>query len=45
MGSTQCASGRCTTVPAHKGRDIAPPLLRPIAKDIGMTVQEFLSYR
>jgi len=26
-------------------RDIAPPLLRQIAKDIGMTVQEFLSYR
>jgi predicted RNA binding protein YcfA (HicA-like mRNA interferase family) len=39
------ARGRCTTVPAHKGRDIAPPLLRQIAKDIGMTVQEFLSYR
>ena len=39
------ARGRCTTVPAHKSRDIAPPLLREIAKDIGMTVQEFLSYR
>ncbi len=39
------ARGRCTTVPAHKGRDIAPPLLRQIANDIGMTVQEFLSYR
>jgi predicted RNA binding protein YcfA (HicA-like mRNA interferase family) len=38
------ARGRCTIVPAHKGRDIAPPLLRQIAKDIGMTVQEFLSY-
>jgi len=39
------AIGRCTTVPAHKGRDIAPPLLRQIAKDIGMSVEEFLSYR
>ena len=39
------AKGRCTTVPAHRGRDIAPPLLRQIAKDIGMTVEEFLSYR
>jgi predicted RNA binding protein YcfA (HicA-like mRNA interferase family) len=39
------ARGRCTTVPSHKGRDIAPPLLRQIARDIGMTVQEFLSYR
>ncbi|PZV00346.1 MAG: toxin-antitoxin system, toxin component, HicA family protein [Cyanobium sp.] len=39
------AGGRCTTVPSHKGRDIAPPLLRQIAKDIGMTVEEFLSYR
>ena len=29
----------------HKGRDIAPPLLRQIAKDIGMTLAEFLSYR
>ncbi len=37
--------GRCTTVPVHKGRDIAPPLLRQIAKDIGMTVDEFISNR
>jgi len=39
------AKGRCTTVPAHQGRDIAPPLLRQIAKDIGLSVEEFLSYR
>jgi predicted RNA binding protein YcfA (HicA-like mRNA interferase family) len=39
------ARGRCTTVPAHKGRDIATPLLRQIAKDIGMTLEEFLRYR
>jgi len=39
------AKGRCTTVPAHKGRDIAQPLLRQIAKDIGMSVEEFVSYR
>jgi len=37
--------GRCTTVPAHKGRDIAPPLLRQIAKDIGMSTEEFLQQR
>ena len=37
------ARGRCTTVPAHRGHDIAPPLLRQIAKDIGLTVDEFLS--
>ena len=37
--------GRSTTVPLHKGRDIAPPLLRQIAKDIGLTVQEFVSHR
>ncbi len=37
--------GRCTTVPVHKGRDLSPPLLRQIAKDIGMTVEEFLSHR
>jgi predicted RNA binding protein YcfA (HicA-like mRNA interferase family) len=34
------ADGRCTTVPMHKGRDIAPALLRKIAKDIGMTAEE-----
>ena len=37
--------GRCTTVPVHKGRDLSPPLLRQIAKDIGMTLEEFLSHR
>ena len=36
------ADGRGTTVPFHKGRDISPILLRQIAKDIGMTAQEFL---
>ena len=39
------ADGRGTTVPLHKGRDIAPPLLRQIAKDIGLTVEEFLGRR
>jgi len=34
--------GRHTTVPDHRGRDIAPPLLRQIVKDIGMTMSEFL---
>ena len=38
-------SGRFTTVPFHQGRDIAPPLLRQIAKDIGMTVEAFLEHR
>ena len=33
--------GRGTTVPFHKGRDIATPLLRKIARDIGMTAEEF----
>lgn len=35
--------GRCTTVPFHAGRDISPVLLRQIAKDIGLTVEEFLN--
>jgi predicted RNA binding protein YcfA (HicA-like mRNA interferase family) len=35
--------GRGTTVPFHKGRDIAPPLLRQIAADIGMTAEEFVA--
>jgi predicted RNA binding protein YcfA (HicA-like mRNA interferase family) len=34
--------GRCTTLPFHAGRDISPILLRQIAKDIGLTVDEFL---
>lgn len=39
------ALGRCTTVPFHKGRDISPILLRQIAKDIGLTLEEFLKQR
>lgn len=39
------ARGRCTTVPFHKGRDISLPLLRQIAKDIGMTVEDFIADR
>jgi predicted RNA binding protein YcfA (HicA-like mRNA interferase family) len=35
--------GRCTTVPFHPGRDISPILLKQIAKDIGLTVEELLS--
>jgi predicted RNA binding protein YcfA (HicA-like mRNA interferase family) len=35
--------GRCTTVPFHQGRDIAPTLLRQIAKDIGLSVEELLT--
>ncbi|HEY0079633.1 MAG TPA: type II toxin-antitoxin system HicA family toxin [Pyrinomonadaceae bacterium] len=37
--------GRSTTVPFHTGRDISPILLRQIAKDIGLTVEEMLRYR
>lgn len=39
------ADGRGTTVPLHKGRDIAPPLLRQIAKDISLTVEELVARR
>jgi len=35
--------GRGTTLPFHAGRDISPLLLRQILKDIGLTVEEFLS--
>jgi len=34
--------GRGTTVPFHAGRDISPTLLRQIAKDIGLTAEQFL---
>jgi predicted RNA binding protein YcfA (HicA-like mRNA interferase family) len=37
--------GRCTTVPFHAGRDVSPILLRQIAKDIGLTVEELLKAR
>jgi predicted RNA binding protein YcfA (HicA-like mRNA interferase family) len=39
------ADGRGTTVPMHKGRDIAPALLRKIVRDIGLTVEELLQNR
>ena len=39
------ANGRCTTVPFHQGQDISPILLRQIAKDIGLTLDEFLLHR
>jgi predicted RNA binding protein YcfA (HicA-like mRNA interferase family) len=34
--------GRGTTVPFHSGRDVSPTLLRKIARDIGVTVEELL---
>ncbi|HOC57933.1 MAG TPA: type II toxin-antitoxin system HicA family toxin [Verrucomicrobiota bacterium] len=37
--------GRGTTVPGHPGRDISPILLRQIARDIGLTAEEFLTHR
>jgi predicted RNA binding protein YcfA (HicA-like mRNA interferase family) len=39
------AKGHGTTIPYHRGRDISPTLVRRIANDIGMTVDEFLSRR
>ena len=37
--------GRSTTVPFHAGRDISPTLLRRIAADIHITVDELLGAR
>jgi predicted RNA binding protein YcfA (HicA-like mRNA interferase family) len=37
--------GRRTTLPCHPGRDISPILLRRIARDIGLTIEEFLKHR
>ena len=39
------SDGRGTTVPFHKGHDISPTLLRKIARDIGLTVDELLAGR
>ncbi|MGI8470251.1 MAG: type II toxin-antitoxin system HicA family toxin [Pyrinomonadaceae bacterium] len=37
--------GRFTTVPFHQGRDISPFLLRKIAEDIKISVEEFLKHK
>jgi predicted RNA binding protein YcfA (HicA-like mRNA interferase family) len=37
------SDGRGTTVPMHRGRDISPFLLRKIAEDIDLTIEQFLS--
>jgi predicted RNA binding protein YcfA (HicA-like mRNA interferase family) len=37
--------GRGTTVPNHPGRDISPFLLRQIARDIGLSLEDFLKSR
>ena len=36
--------GRVTTVPFHGGRDIAPSLLRKIARDIQLSVDELCGF-
>ena len=37
--------GRATTVPVHGRRDVSPILLRQIARDIGLTVNELIEHR
>ena len=37
--------GRCTTLSFHPGRGVSPILLRQIAKDIDLTVEELLKHR
>jgi len=37
--------GRSTTVPFHSGRDISPILLKQIARDIHLTVEELINKR
>ncbi|MGM0540025.1 MAG: type II toxin-antitoxin system HicA family toxin [Thermodesulfobacteriota bacterium] len=39
------ADGRGTTVPFHQGADISPILLRQIARDIQVPVDELLRHR
>ena len=36
------ADGRGTTIPFHPGRDVSPTLLRKIARDVGLTIEELL---
>ena len=35
--------GRMTTVPVHAGRDLAPPLLRQICRDIRVEPEAFIN--
>ncbi|MEK6611850.1 MAG: type II toxin-antitoxin system HicA family toxin [Gemmatimonadota bacterium] len=37
--------GRGTTIPDHGGRDISPVLIRQIAKDIGLSTDDFIANR
>ena len=37
--------GRGTTVAFHRGRDISPTMVRKIAQDIELTVEDFLANR
>lgn len=37
--------GRSTTVPFHGSRDLSPILLKQIAKDINLTVEELLRFK
>jgi predicted RNA binding protein YcfA (HicA-like mRNA interferase family) len=39
------ADGRGTTVPDHGSREISPVLVRQIAKDIGLSPEEFVALR
>ncbi len=36
------SDGRTTTVPNHKGRDLAVPLSRAILREIDISVEEFI---
>ena len=38
-------NGRWTTVPIHRGKDVAKGTLRNIIKDTGLTVEEFQAMR
>ena len=39
------ADGRTTTVPVHPGRDVSPTLIRRIADEIGIPIDDFLARR
>jgi predicted RNA binding protein YcfA (HicA-like mRNA interferase family) len=38
------ADGRTTTLPHHKGRVLARPLLREILREVEITVQDYADY-
>ena len=38
------SNGKTTTLPHHKGRDLAPPLIREILREIEISIDDYSEY-